>query len=239
MFHRSFNFSKRPEMERLRTRIRNNFVAGVLLILPIVTTVFILWWVFVRIISPAVAGIIRPLLLFVIPEMFHEALGLRTLFIWDVTGVISLFVFIVLIGILARNFIVKKLIAVYERLLSRIPIVNKVYGTVHQISKAFFGAERTGFKRVVLFEYPRRQSWSFGFVSGEVRGELPALPGEKVLNIFVPTTPNPTSGYLLQIPEKDTLALDISVAEAFELIISAGAVSPDFNDIINNGKTGP
>ena len=221
-------------MDKLTVRIRNNFAAGILLVLPLVATVFILWWVFVRIINPVVEGIIRPLLLFVIPEMFHDALGLKTLFAWDIIGIIVLFVFIVLIGILARNFLIKKLIAVYERILSKIPIINKIYGTIHQISRAFFGVERTGFKRVVLFEYPRRESWSFGFVSGEVKGELPGRPGEKLLNIFVPTTPNPTSGYLLQIPEKDTRALDISVAEAFELIISAGAISPDFNEIVKD-----
>lgn len=215
-------------------RMRSNFVAGILLILPLVATVSLLWWVFVRIVNPLVDGLIRPLLLFAVPESFHEALGLKTLFVWDIIGIIFLFVFVVLIGVLARNFIVKKLISVYERLLSRIPIINKIYATLHQISKAFFGGERTGFKRVVLFEYPRRDSWSFGFVSGEVKGNLPGLPGEKVLNIFVPTTPNPTSGYLLQIPEKDTLALEITVTEAFELIISAGAISPDLNSIVKD-----
>lgn len=223
-------------MDSLRVRIRNNFVAGILLVLPLVATVFILWWVFVRLINPLVDLIIRPALLFAVPQAFHEPLGLRTLFVWDVIGIILLFVLIVLIGILARNFLVKKLVAVYERVLSKIPIINKIYGTVHQISKAFFGVERTGFKRVVLFEYPRRGSWSFGFVSGEVRGELPSRPGGRALNVFVPTTPNPTSGYLLQIPEEDAVPLDITVAEAFELIISAGAVSPDFNRIIKGAQ---
>jgi uncharacterized membrane protein len=223
-------------MEKITRKLRNDLVAGILLILPLIATVSILWWVFVRIIKPLVGGIMQPFLLFIIPETFHEALGLRTLFVWDIIGIILLFVFVVVIGMLARNFLVKKIVSVYENFLSRIPIINKIYKTVHQISRAFFGVERTGFKRVVLLEYPRKGIWTFGFVSGRVKGELPPLPGEKVLNIFIPTTPNPTSGYLIQVPEKDTIALDIKVAEAFELIISAGAISPDLNDIIKDSE---
>ncbi len=223
-------------MDRLSLRIRNNFAAGILLILPLVATISILWWAFSKIAAPLVNFIVRPAMLFAVPEALHDALGLKTLFVWDLIGIILLFVIIVLIGILARNLLVKKLISVYEKLMSRIPIVNKIYGTVHRISRAFFGMDRTGFKRVVLFEYPRRECWSFGFVSGEARGGLPGMEGEKILNVFVPTTPNPTSGYLLQIPEKDALSLDITVPEAFELIVSAGAITPDFNKIIKHKR---
>ncbi len=218
--------------------LKKNFIAGILLILPLVATVFFLWWVFDRIINPLVDGLVRPFLLLVVPKSLHELMGLRTLFVWDLIAVIFLFLLVVAIGILARTILVRKLISLYEKIFSKIPIVNKIYGTIHQISKAFFGVERTGFKRVVLFEYPRKECWTFGFVSGLVRGELPGRGGEKVLNLFVPTTPNPTSGYLVQVPEKDTLSLDITVSEAFELIISAGAISPDLDKIKKEGAAG-
>jgi len=219
-------------MKKMLLSARKNFIAGIFLILPLLATGSILWWVFIRLVSPVVRGLLRPLMLLAVPARFHNILGMKTVFLWDFIGIILLFVFIAVLGILARTFIVKKLVMVYEKILNRIPIVNKIYGTVRQISKAFFGVERTGFKRVVLFEYPRKDSWSFGFVSGEVKGEIPGRPGEKILTIFVPTTPNPTSGYLLQVPEKDTILLDITVSEAFELIISAGLITPDFDRII-------
>ena len=215
-------------MRELSSELRRDFVAGLLVMLPGVATAFVLWWIFAKLINPLVNRIIRPAMLFFVPDNVERMLGLETVFLWNILGVFVLIIFIVFLGIITRNIIGKRFITVGEKLLARIPIVSKIYTGAQQIGEAFLGDKRTSFTRVILFEYPRHGIYTFGLVSGESRGEIQEKTGEKVLNVFVPTTPNPTSGFLILVPEKDTIPLEMSVAEALKLLISGGAVVPGY-----------
>ena len=217
-------------MKTVLTKLRKNLIAGMLVILPGVATVFVLWWVFARLINPFVNKVIRRVMLFLVPDRMEHVFGLEAAFLWNIIGVFVFVAFLVLLGTITRNIIGRKFIAAGEGILARIPIVSKIYGSAQQIGQAFLGEKRTGFTRVVLFEYPRRGLYSFGLVSGKTRGEIQdKIEGEKVLSVFVPTTPNPTSGFIILVPEKDTIPLEMTVADALSLLISGGAVVPRYN----------
>lgn len=217
-------------MKEILIELRKNFAAGILVVLPIVVTVFVLWWGFDKLVSPLINKVIRPAVLLLIPDRLEQALGLRAMFLWDVLGVIVVFIIILFVGIIARNIVGRKVIGLGEKILARIPFISKIYTSAQQIGQAFLGEKRTGFSKVVLFEYPRPGLYSFGLVSGETKGEAQEKTGEKVLSVFVPTTPNPTSGLLILVPEKDTIPLEMSVAAALKLLISGGTVAPGYNN---------
>ncbi len=215
-------------MEKILTELRRNFVAGMLVILPAAVTAFVLWWIFAKLISPVMNKVVRPAMLLLVPDSVEKTFGLGTVFLWNIFGAFALIVFILFLGLIARNIVGRRLIALGERILARLPIISKIYTSAQQIGQAFLGERRTSFNRVVLFEYPRPGLYSFGLVSGKARGEIQGKTGEKVLNVFVPTTPNPTSGLFILVPEKDAIPLDMTVAEALKLLISGGAVTPDY-----------
>lgn len=214
-------------MNQMFDELRRDFIAGILVVLPLLMTVFVLWWVFARFISPLVEKVVRPMVLFMVPYRVEQALGLEARLGWDILGGIVLVVFILFLGLIARNLVGRRLIRAGERILAGIPIVSKIYTGSQQIGQAFLGEKRTGFNRVILFEYPRPGLYTFGLVSGEARGEVQEKTVGKVLNVFVPTTPNPTSGLLILVPENDTIPIDMSVPEALKLLISGGAVTPE------------
>ncbi len=224
-------------MNWIMTELRKNFFAGILVILPAVATIFILCWIFDRLISPLVQKALRPLVLLLIPHNLEWLLEIGRGFLWSILSVIMLVVIIVLLGVVARNIIGKKLIGLGERILGRLPIINKIYTSVHQIANAFLGEKTSCFKEVVIFEYPRAGIYTIGLVSGEARGEVQDKTHEKVLNVFVPTTPNPTSGLLVLVPRKDTIPVDMTVADALKLLISGGMVAPpEKKDMRDSGK---
>ena len=216
-------------MERILTELRRSFVAGMLVILPALATVFILRWIFTRFISPLMDKV-RPAMLVLIPDSVKQALGLEKIFLWNVLGGMLLILIILFLGLITRNIVGRSLVLFGERILARIPIVSKIYTTAQQIGQAFLGEKRTSFTRVILFQYPRPGLYTFGLVSGQAKGEIQEKTGEKVLNVFVPTTPNPTSGLFILVPEKDTIPLEMTVAEALRLSISGGAVAPDYSE---------
>ncbi|MCK4261554.1 DUF502 domain-containing protein [bacterium] len=196
-------------------RLRNNFVAGLLVVLPIVVTILILNIILnfiVRIVPQAVVA-----------NYFDTA---PWKYLWKGLAVIGILFVIFLIGVLARNIIGRRLIGLGEKILIKIPLVSRIYGALQQISQAFLGERRTGFNRVILFQYPRGGLYTLGLVSGEGGGEIKEKTGEKMLSVFVPTTPNPTSGLLILVPEKDTIPLKMTVEEALKLLISGGTVVP-------------
>lgn len=213
-------------MNLIMTELRKNFFAGILVILPAVVTIFVLCWIFDRLISPLVQKALRPLVLLLIPHNLEWLLEIGRGFLWNILSVIMLVVIIVLLGVVARNIIGKKLIGLGERILGRLPIISKIYTSVRQIANAFLGEKTSCFKEVVIFEYPRAGIYTIGLVSGEARGEVQDKTHEKVLNVFVPTTPNPTSGLLVLVPRKDTIPVDMTVADALKLLISGGMVTP-------------
>jgi len=184
---------------------------GIVVLTPIVLTVWIFYTLFVK---------LDGLLAVVI-----EKVGGRNI---PGAGVVSLILLILISGIFARNFIGGKLIELGNLILTRIPLVRKIYGAIKQITEVFFGDRKTLFKQVVLFEYPRKGSYVLGFVTSTDSGEVSQRLGEKLVNIFLPTTPNPTSGFLLFVPEKDVIFLDMSVENGIKMIISGGAVVPEY-----------
>jgi uncharacterized membrane protein len=139
-----------------------------------------------------------------------------------------MFALIVLIGILARNFLGRRVLRIGETILTRIPIVSRVYVALKQISQAFWGQNKTVFTGVVLLEYPRKGLYTLGFVTSPGRGEIKAKADEKLLNIFLPTTPNPTSGWFVMVPEKQVTPLQMKVEDALKMVISGGAVVPEY-----------
>ncbi len=139
-------------------------------------------------------------------------------------GVILTLLFIQVVGFLSANLLGHGVVRTYERVLDRIPVVRTLYQAVKQFLEQLIDARSDRFHRVVLVEYPRKGIYSIGFVTGVSRGEVQSRTPQKVLNVFVPTTPNPTSGYYLLVPEQDAVPLQISVEQAFKLIMSAGMV---------------
>ena len=154
------------------------------------------------------------------------------LYIPELAGFILTILFIYIIGILVSNVLGKRVYLWLEAILSRIPIVNAVYRTIKQITTSISAPERQAFKKVVFIEYPRKGIWTLTMVTGESTNKQ----GEKFYHIFVPTTPNPTSGYMLYIPQKDTQKTDLSIEEGLKIIISGGMLAPNKNQLeLNDG----
>ncbi len=141
-------------------------------------------------------------------------------------GLILVVIIILVVGLLTRNFIGGKIVRFGENIVNRIPFVRSLYTGVKQLMEAFFIQKNDAFKRVGLLEYPRRGIYVLGFVTGESKGEVQSKTGKNMINVFVPTSPNPTSGFYILIPEDDLIILDMSVEDAFKLIISGGMLSP-------------
>ena len=154
------------------------------------------------------------------------------LYVPELAGFILTILFIYIIGILVSNVLGKRVYLWLEAILSRIPIVNAVYRTIKQITTSISGPERQAFKKVVIIEYPRRGTWILSMVTGESSNKK----GEKFYHIFVPPTPNPTSGFMLYIPQKDTQKTDLSIEEGLKIIISGGILAPNKNQLeLNDG----
>jgi len=199
----------------LRAGIKKFFLTGLLVVVPVYLTYYILS-VLVRFADH---------LLSFLPQKFHPDTYLP--FHIPGFGIIITFIFIFLVGVLTTNFFGKKMVLLWERILSKIPLIRTIYTASKQLIEAFFATNRAGFRRVVLIEYPRKGIYVIGFVTGIARGEVQNKTNEKTINIFLPTTPNPTSGFYILVPEKDTIPLKISVEDAFKLIISGGMISPE------------
>jgi uncharacterized membrane protein len=131
------------------------------------------------------------------------------------------------IGLLARNYFGKRIIEWVDSGILRIPLLNKVYGTMKQVNDAFSTGSRSSFRTVVLVEYPRVGVYSMGFITSEQHGELQSKLPEKVVAVFVPTTPNPTGGFLLLLPEDQVIKLEMSVADGIKYVISLGSIVPE------------
>jgi uncharacterized membrane protein len=134
-------------------------------------------------------------------------------------------------GALTANFIGRKLIDWWEKLLNKIPLVRTVYSTVQQLLNAFVKPKEESFRQVVLVEYPRRNSWSIGFLTGQAE-HLPQEADDELVSVFIPTTPNPTSGFLIFVPKKEVKMLQTSVEDAFRMIVSLGVVQPIVEKVI-------
>jgi uncharacterized membrane protein len=142
------------------------------------------------------------------------------------------------VGFLGANLLGRGVVKTYEGVLERIPVVRTLYVAVKQLLEQMISGDAGRFRRVVLVEYPRKGLYSLGFVTGVTRGEIQEKTAERVVNVFVPTTPNPTSGFYLLVPEQDAVPLSISVEDAFKLIISAGLVGSEPRKVTSSAPEG-
>lgn len=145
-------------------------------------------------------------------------------------GVVLSVVVVLGTGMIVANLFGRKLVKLWERMLARIPLVRTIYTSVKQILETVFSAQGQAFRKVLMIEYPRKGLWTLAFQSGTTQGEPQAKTGEEVVNVFVPTTPNPTSGFFLMVPRKDVIELDMDVDDGLKMIISAGVVVPEWSE---------
>ncbi len=204
-------------------RMRNTFVAGLLTIVPVVVTVAATVWIF-RLLTDFIPKFLTRLPNQQIQQLLHDRFtqfGIRVL------SLLLLFAGIYAVGLIARNVFGRRLIHLFERVMSRLPLLGSVYSTVHQIGHAFLKGSTDGmFRRVVLIEYPKEGSFALGFVTADASFNCNQATGRDLVSVFVPTTPNPTSGFLLLIPKEKVTLLDMTVAEGMRLVISGGVVRP-------------
>lgn len=195
-------------------RIRRYFVAGLLVWLPLVATILLLAFV-IRLVDRSLLLLppaLRPenLLGFTIPGL----------------GVILTLLILLVTGVIVANFFGRRLIALWESLLARIPLVSTVYGAIKQITNSLFSDASQSFREVVLVEYPRKGLWMLAFVTGDTPKQFQQTIGHDLINIYVPTTPNPTSGFYIMVPPSDVKRLDVPVEAGLKMILSAGVVNP-------------
>jgi uncharacterized membrane protein len=200
---------------RIRHSLRRNFLAGLLVILPLVITIWIIGWM----IELLESGI-RLLPPFVRPDK------LLPFYVPGLNALVSL-VMIVVLGFIVSSVVSQRISRYFSNLLLRIPVFRGVYAAVKRLVEAILLPAHPNFRRVVLVEYPRRGVYAIGLMTGVTEGEVQERTAARVLNVFVPTTPNPTSGYYVLVPEEDVIMLNMSVEEAFKLVMSGGIVTPE------------
>jgi uncharacterized membrane protein len=205
------------------SRLQTNFFTGLAVVFPAVISVAIIVWLF------GTVSNITNTLLFAVPREWKYLNGARgdIHWYWSLAALALAIALITLVGRFARHYLGKKLIETGENLLLRLPLLNKIYSTVKQVKEAFAG-NKSSFKEAVLVEFPSPGIYSLGFVTSQQRNELQVKTPEEVWSVFVPTTPNPTTGFLIFIPESKIVRLDMSVADAIKTIISLGAVTPEY-----------
>jgi uncharacterized membrane protein len=199
----------------LLARLRAYFLTGVIVTAPISITIFLVWQ-FVTFVDNQVGGLI--------PARYNPETYLP--FSLPGLGLLLMLAFLTLVGMLTAGLAGRTLVRMGERLLSRMPVVRSVYGTLKQIFETVLAQSSRSFREVVLIEYPRHGIGAIGFVTGPTRGEIQARAEEELVNVFLPTTPNPTSGFLLFVPRKDLIHLDMSIEEGIKMVISGGIVAP-------------
>lgn len=199
----------------IKKALKTNLIAGLLVVTPLAATVFLLRLIF--------RWADRILLL--IPEAYRPETYLP--FKIPGLGIILLVMTLFMIGFLARNILGRTLVRLGERIMDSIPLVNKFYQAVKQLVETIFISGGNDFRRVVLIEYPRKGLYALAYVTGKTYPEFQNKTDKPVINLFLPTTPNPTSGFYLMIPEEDVIPLDISVEDSFKILISGGILNPD------------
>ena len=201
--------------------LRSSFLTGIVVILPIGLTIWLIWtligWV---------DGFVLPLVPDTIQPEKYIGINLRGV------GVIIFLVFTIIVGWVAKGLIGRSLILWGEGLVNRMPVVRSIYSGAKQIAETVFAQTERSFEKACLIEYPRRGIWAIGFISTNAKGEVAetAATSSALMSVFVPTTPNPTSGFLLFFPKDDVIELDMSVEDAAKLVISAGLVYPNSKD---------
>lgn len=213
---------KEQNKKQAMLRLRNYFLTGLLVIVPLGITFFVL-----KFIIGLADGLIH-----VVPKNVQE---MYPIFKVPGLGMVIALTLIMMVGFLARNFVGRKLVNLGERIISRIPLVRSIYSASKQLLETIFAGTDDQFEHVVILEYPRKGVYSLGFVTGRV----PTLTSKKIegplLSVFIPTTPNPTSGWYILVPACEVIPTKLSVEEGFKIIISAGMAMPKENIVAQDG----
>jgi len=207
------------EQKSLFARWRASFLTGLAVILPGALTLAVVKWLF-----GTVASFTDSLLFFLPVTVTHDASD-RVHWYWSLVAIAMAAVAITFIGILARYYIGRRLIDFADNLMLRVPVLNRIYGTIKQVDQAFTSGKKSSFQTVVLVEYPREGVYSVGFITSEQADEVYEKTNKKCVCVFIPTTPIPTGGFLIIVPEEKVIKLDMSVADGLKYIISIGAIS--------------
>ena len=194
--------------------LRNYFISGLLFWIPLGLSIVVIKF-FLELVNDIVPPEYLPETLFNLEKVVPGS------------GIVWVILIMLITGVLVNNFIGRKILELWDKLLNKIPGFRSIYNALKQLSDTVLSPSGESFKKAILVEYPRRGMWTIAFQTGNYRGEVEKKIGEEIINIYVPTTPNPTSGFFIMLPKDDVIELDMSVDEAFKLIISTGVVTPD------------
>ncbi len=199
----------------LLARLRTYFLTGIVVSAPVGITIWLIW-LFIAFVDRSVVPLI--------PDAYNpsDVLGVSVPGI----GVIVVLIVVTFIGFMVTNFFGRYMVRFGERMVARVPVVRTIYGVIKQIFDAVLAQSEGAFRDVVLIEYPRKGIWVIGFITSNTEGEVQRVTPDDMVNVFLPTTPNPTSGFLLFVPRKDCIVLNMTVEEGVKLVISGGIVSP-------------
>ena len=205
-------------------RWRSNFLTGLVVLLPAVISFAVVIWLFRN-----VSDLTDKLLFFLPPERTHQNHGTGPMYwYWSLFALVFAVLLIGGVGLLARHYIGKKIIEWMDAALLQVPFLNKIYGATKQVNEALTSGDKNSFKTVVMIEFPHPGTRAIGFITSEQRAEPQIKAGQPLVCVFIPTTPNPTSGFLVLVPEDKVTRLEMSVADGIKYIISLGAIAPPF-----------
>ena len=204
---------REPPRLRIIERLRGYFFAGILVTGPILLTIY-LTWVFIDLIDGAVRWLL--------PDRYNPATYLHI----PGVGLILGFIALTLIGAATANYVGRIFLRISERLLARMPVIRGIYSAMKQIFETVLAKQSNTFREAVLVEFPRKGMWTIAFITARTEGEVRDLCGPDPVSVYVPTTPNPTSGYLVFVPRSEVIVLSMTVEEAIKMVISTGIVTP-------------
>ena len=243
-----FDATSSPKRAGLFTRLRNSFLTGIVVIAPVGLTVWLIWtvvgwvdgfvWPFVpdayqpnALLNRIMMGPDGPRMPWLVDLLDRNGDGRIEINVRGL-GVVVFLIFTVLVGWIAKGLIGRSMIAFAESLVERTPVVRSIYSGLKQLAETIFAQSERSFEKACLIEYPRRGIWAIGFISTTAKGEVAqkVMAEGELMSIFIPTTPNPTSGFLLFLPKEDVIELDMSLEDSAKLVISAGLVYPNGQD---------
>jgi len=195
-------------------RLRNYFISGLLFWIPLALSVLLIKF-FLEVVDNLIPKRLLP----------ESLLNLDTTI--PGSGIVLVILIILITGAVVSNILGRKLLDLWERALNKIPGFRNIYNALKKISSTVFNTSSDSFRKAYLIQYPSKGIWVIAFQSGDYKGEVETIIGEDVINLFVPTTPNPTSGFFVMMPKKDAFELQMTVEQAFKLVISAGVVTPE------------
>lgn len=202
-------------MSKLSTRLNKHFLTGLIILGPLALTLLVVQWII---------GMMDGLILGLLPAVLHpkELFGMHI----PGFGVLGTLLLVLLVGMLTSNIFGRTLVSYPEWVFSHTPGIKGVYNLFKQMTDTLFSKDKSGFRKVVLIEYPRRGIWTVAFLTGATSGELQRLASQPLVNVFVPTTPNPTTGFLIAVARTEIILMDMTVDEAFKMIFTLGVITP-------------